>query len=148
QVWLVATDNNADTGPASRESERFRFRVVSENELLVEIGKEEENLHDKLEKSVNDLKEARASALEKIVRDLPALKPAENNLMALRVKEVEEVVSRGEEKATEVLRDYNRILYEMKANRVNKGMVVKVEDRICKPLDQLLDPVRGEMGLA
>jgi hypothetical protein len=27
-------------------------------------------------------------------------------------------------------------------------MIVKVEDKICKPLDQLLDPVRGEMGLA
>jgi hypothetical protein len=147
QVWLRATDNNADTGPVSRESERFRFRIVSENELLVEVGKEEEGLHDKLEKAVNDLRENRENALEKIVRDLPALKPAEFGLMALRVKEVEDVVARGEEKAAEVLRDYRRVLYEMRANRVNRAMILKVE-KICNTLETILDPTRGEMSLA
>jgi hypothetical protein len=147
QVVIHATDNNADTGPATRPSETFRFRVISENELLVEIGKEEEGLHDKLEKSVGDLKEARQNALEKVLRDLPVLKTGEHSLMALRVKEIADTVLKVEERAGEVLRDYRRIQAESRANRVNQPMRLKVDD-ICQKLADVLDPVRGEASLA
>src|SRR5262249_5072296 len=58
RLWLVATDNNVETGPSVGQSkEKFTFVVVSEFELLAEIAKEEEGLHVKLEDTVTRLKD-------------------------------------------------------------------------------------------
>src|SRR5207253_3125391 len=61
RLWVVAEDNNVETGPGvSPSKEKFTFIIVSENELLVEIAREEEGLHVKLEDTVNKLKDTRS----------------------------------------------------------------------------------------
>ena len=57
KLWVTAADNNIETGPAVASSkERFNLVIVSENELLAEIAKEEESLHLKLEQAVDKLR--------------------------------------------------------------------------------------------
>src|SRR5262249_7792118 len=61
RLTVTATDNNVETGPGVGPNKEppFTVFVVSEAELLVEIAKEEQNLHFKLEDTVGRLKDAR-----------------------------------------------------------------------------------------
>lgn len=149
RLWLVATDNNVETGPGVGHSkERFTFLVVSENELLAEIAKEEESLHLKLEDTVNRLKETRTK-LEQVIAEVPRLKPDEFSPMARRTEEVTEVVVRAWDITREVHADYRRILKELQANRVQPGIITRVERNICDPLDLALNQeyVRADEAL-
>src|SRR5262249_9054003 len=77
RLSVSATDNNIETGPGVGQSkEKFTFLIVSENELLAEIAKEEEGLHVKLEEAVNRLKDGKIK-LDKVAQELPELKPDE-----------------------------------------------------------------------
>src|SRR5205085_8726356 len=76
RLTATATDNNVETGPGVGPNKEppFTILVVSEPELLVEIGKEEQNLHFKLEDTVTRLKDAKLK-LEKLseqLADIPA----------------------------------------------------------------------------
>jgi hypothetical protein len=135
RLSVVATDNNIETGPRSSQSkERFTVFVVSEHELLAEIAKEEENLRIKLEEAINRLKDGRLK-LEKVIQELPDLKPDEFSPLARRTEEVGESIVKSWDATREVYADYKRILKELKANRVQPGMINKVNDKICEPLD-------------
>ena len=86
--WIEALDNNVETGPGVGQSkEKFTILLISENDLLVAIAKEEESLHVKLEDTVNKLKEARMK-LEQVVQELPSLRVEEFSPMALRADEI------------------------------------------------------------
>jgi hypothetical protein len=152
RLWLIASDNNIETGPGISESkERFTFVVVSENELLTEIAKEEEGLHLKLEKTVNDLKDARAK-LDQVSQELPGLRPGnkqEFSPMALRLEEVIETLTKGWDITREVYIDYRRILKEEQVNRVHPKIIEKVELSICEPLDGAINQefVRSDESL-
>ncbi|MCS6850488.1 MAG: hypothetical protein NZ700_04880 [Gemmataceae bacterium] len=139
RLWVTATDNNIETGPRSSPAkERFNFIVVSETELLAEVAKEEENLHVKLEEAVNRLKEGKIK-LEQIAQELRAgVAEAQLRPLALRAQDVEDTIVKSMDLTREVFTDYSRILKELKANRVQAGMVTRVEDNICKPLDSAL----------
>ena len=57
KLSLVATDNNVETGPSTTRSRSpIQFLIVSEGELLAQVGLEEEVLHDRFEKVVAKLK--------------------------------------------------------------------------------------------
>jgi hypothetical protein len=135
RLSVVATDNNIETGPRSSQSkERFTVLVVSEHELLAEIAKEEENLRIKLEDAINRLKDGKLK-LEKVTQELPDLKPDEFSPLARRTEEIGESIVKSWDATREVFADYKRILKELKANRVQPGMINKVNDKICEPLD-------------
>ena len=139
RLSVVATDNNIETGPRSSQSkERFTVLVVSEHELLAEIAKEEEALRGKLEEAINRLKDARLK-LGKVVQDLADLKPDEFSPVARRTEEVGESIVKSWDATREVHADYKRILKELKANRVQPGMINKVNDKICEPLDAAIN---------
>jgi hypothetical protein len=139
QIGVAATDNNVETGPRTGQSkETFTFIVVSENELLAEIAKEEEGLHVKLEEAVNRLRDGKIR-LDKIAQELPELKPDELSPAARRAEEIQEGLTRSWDATREVLTDYQRILKELKANRVQAAMVSKVNDKICEPLEGALN---------
>src|SRR5207248_6534758 len=92
RLWVIATDSNIENGPGIGQSkERFHFLIISENELLTEIAKEEEGLHVKLEDTINRLKDGRAK-LDQVARELPELKPDEFSPMARRAEEVMETL--------------------------------------------------------
>jgi len=135
QLWVTATDNNIETGPRTGQGkERFVLLVVSENELLAEIAKEEESLHIKLEEAVTRLKDSRIK-VDKIAEELPGLKANEFSPLARRAEEMDDAVVRSWDACREVLTDYKRILKELKVNRVQPGMIAKVSDKICDPLE-------------
>jgi hypothetical protein len=135
RLSVTATDNNIETGPRTGQSkETFTFLVVSELELLAEIGKEEEGLHVKLEEAINRLKDAKIK-LDKVAQELPEAKPEEFSPMARRTEELQEAIVKSWDVAREVHGDYKRILKELLANQVQAGMIAKVRDKICEPLD-------------
>jgi hypothetical protein len=139
RLWVTATDNNIETGPHTAPSkEKFTFLVVSENELLAEIGKEEETLHTKLEDAVGRLKDAKIK-LDKVAGELPELKPDEFSPMTRRAEEFQETINKSWDISREVLADYQRILKELKTNRVQQGIITKVNDKICEPLESAIN---------
>jgi hypothetical protein len=149
RLWVVATDNNVETGPGVGQSkEKFTFLIVSEDELLVEIGKEEEGLHVKLEDTVTKLKDAR-NKLDQVMQELPGLKPDEFSPMARRNEEILEALAKGWDVSREVYMDYRKILRELQYNRARPKIIEKVERNICEPLDGAINHefVRAEEAL-
>ena len=149
RLSVVATDNNVESGPrVGLSKEKFTFLIVSENELLAEIAKEEEGLHLKLEEALNRLKDGQIK-LDKVAKEMPELKKEEFSPMVRRAEEVEEGVGKSWDSSREVLADYRRILKELRANQVQTGMISKVNDKICEPLDLAIssDFVQAEEAL-
>ncbi len=141
QLWVEAVDNDVETGPhRGLSKEKLTFLIVSENELLSEIAKEEEGLYTKLLDRVNNLQEGGAK-LDRIKEDLTAaaLKAEQFGGMAVRTDDVAQTVERAEGIIGEVHGDYRRILQEMVVNRVQAGMIDRVEKQICNPLQDALE---------
>jgi hypothetical protein len=149
RVWLAATDNDVETGPhTARGKEPFTFVVVSENDLLAEVAREEEALQLKLEDEAKRLREAR-SALAKLNADLTAAKPGQLRALGERAEEVVQALERSSGAAREVQADYRRILRELRVNRVPAGVIKRVEKDICDPLTEALgrELARSEQAL-
>jgi hypothetical protein len=139
RLWVEAQDNNVETGPGIGQSkEKFTLLLISENDLLLEIAKEEESLHVKLEDTVNKLKDARTK-LEQVIQELPSLRVEELSPMALRAEEMRGTIVRGWDISREVYTDYRKILKELQVNRVRPKIIEKVERNICEPLDQAVN---------
>lgn len=141
QLWVEAVDNDIETGPhRGLSKEKLSFLVVSENELLSEIAKEEENLYTKLVERVNSLGEAMAK-LDRVKEDLTAatLQPGQFESLDARANDVFQTTERAEGIITEVHTDYRRILQELLVNRVQQGMIDRVERQICDPLQGALE---------
>jgi hypothetical protein len=139
RLWVEALDNNVDTGPGlGRSKEKFTILLISENDLLLEIAKEEESLHVKLEDTVNKLKDAR-NKLDQVIQEMPSLRAEEFSPMALRADEVRSTIVRGGDVSREVYADYRKILKELQVNRVRAKIIDKVQRNICDPLDQAIN---------
>jgi hypothetical protein len=139
RLEIAAADGNVETGPGTGTSkEKFTVQLVSENELLGEIAKEEESLHVKLEDAVNKLKEGRTK-LEQVLQELPTLKGDEFSPVTRRAEEVQEAVVRSWDVTQEVFKDYRRILKELNVNRVQVKIINKVDQSICQPLETILN---------
>jgi hypothetical protein len=138
RVGLAAADNDVETGPhTTRTQEPFTLLVVSENELLVEVAKEEERLRLDLTDGADRLREARA-AVRGITQDLAAAKPEPFGALGERAARLGKGFERTSAIARDVQTDYRRILQELKANRVNAGMIKRVEKGVCEPLEATL----------
>ncbi len=139
RLTVTATDNNVETGPGVGPNKEppFTVLVVSEPELLVEIAKEEQGLHFKLEDTVGRLKDAKLK-LEKVAEQLPMTPAGELATMALRTQEVQDTTGKARDVAQEVFNDYSRIQKEMELNRVMPRLVEKVKGEIIFPLEGAL----------
>jgi hypothetical protein len=139
RLTITATDNNVETGPGVGQNKEppFTVLVVDESELLIEIAKEEQNLHFKMEDTVTRLRDARLR-LEKMAEELPALPDPQLGTMAIRAQEVQETTTKARDVVQEVLTDYSRLLREMELNRVMPKLVEKVKGEIVFPLEGAL----------
>jgi hypothetical protein len=141
RVTVTATDNNVETGPGVGPNKEppFTVLVVSEAELLVEIAKEEQNLHFKLEDTVGRLRDARLR-LDKVGEQLrdADLAPEQLQTMAVRAQEIGDATTRARDVVQEVYTDYSRILRELELNRVMPRLVEKVKGEIIFPLEGVL----------
>jgi hypothetical protein len=147
QLWLEAVDNDLDSDktkdgrprPHVRVSEeRFTFLLVSENELLTEIAKEEEQLYANLDQRYQGLLETQ-NHLTQVNLDLTSstLKVDELGPMSARTDQISEVLEKTQIAAREVYGDYARILREMKANQVSERFLDRVEKTIVEPLKNI-----------
>jgi hypothetical protein len=150
RLFVSATDNNIETGstPAGTKvlnKVPITFLVVSENELLAQILLEEEGLRERLEKSLDTLKTARTILDEQISSlQTPA---ARLDLVGLRVDDIRgKRLPDSSSLVREVSEAYNRILREMKVNRVQEQRVKNVDEKICRPLEEVLNPRDGHFA--
>ncbi|MGH7173093.1 MAG: hypothetical protein ACRELG_22660 [Gemmataceae bacterium] len=147
QLWLEAVDNDLDSDKTKdgqprphlkRSEERYTFFLVSENELLTEIAKEEEQLYAKLDERYQGLLDTQ-NKLVQVNLDLSnsALKVDELGAMSARTDQVLEMLEKGQNAAREVYTDYARILDEMKANQISARFLDRVAQTIVEPLKNI-----------
>ncbi|HTU23335.1 MAG TPA: hypothetical protein VMG10_35195 [Gemmataceae bacterium] len=147
QLWLEAVDNDLDSEKTKDgrpqphvkvSEERYTFFLVSENELLTEIAKEEEQLHAKLDERYQGLLDTQ-NKLAQVNLDLSssALKPEELGAMSARNDQVLEMLEKGQNTAREIHVDYSRILREMQANQVSQRILDRVAKTIVDPLKRI-----------
>jgi hypothetical protein len=159
KVSVVATDNNVSVksengfkdalgrtfwGNSTRSKTPFQFLVVTENELLSQIAIEEESLYERLDSTLEKLKNAKTIADEQAAKlASSATKDEEINLVAIRLDEVRKTVIDAGGATRETYAAYANILNELKVNRVKKDRTEQVEDKIVWPLGQAVDPKDG-----
>jgi hypothetical protein len=143
ELQLEAVDTDLD-GPlvagrpqphAKLSDEKFTFLVVSENELLIEIAKEEEKLYGDLEAAVNKVLETEAK-LGQVYLDLSSERLKAENLgpMSIRCEQVGEVLEKNQLAVRDVFTAYSKILRELKTNQVDARILDRVKTRIVEPL--------------
>ncbi len=149
QLWVEAVDEDADSeqnkdgsprphvGPSK---EKFTFIVVSETELLAEIGKDEEKLYDELSKVVGDLVETEARLIQTTL-DLNSASLKEQDLgpMSVRAEQTDRVLDKGQVETKAVAVRYAELLRELKINRVDEKMIQRVEKEIVGQLGDIAD---------
>jgi hypothetical protein len=149
QLWLEAVDTDLESEREkdgrprphlTPSKERYSFLIVSENELLTEIGYEEEKLYLKLEDMLNRLLETQ-NKLNQVNLDLAAAGVKAENLgpMSARTEEIDQVLEKNQKVTEEVYTDYQRIRLELMTNRVDSRMIDRVEKTIVKPLGEIAD---------
>ncbi|HTU94183.1 MAG TPA: hypothetical protein VMF69_29155, partial [Gemmataceae bacterium] len=147
QLWLESVDNDLDSEKTEDgrprphlkvSEERYTFFLVSENELLTEIAKEEEQLYGKLDERYQGMLDMQ-NKLAQINLDLSssALKTNELGAMSARTDQIQEMLEKAQNTAREVYTDYARILREMKANQISERFLDRVEKTIVDPLKRI-----------
>jgi hypothetical protein len=155
QLWLEAIDTDLDSDKTKDgkpqphlkvSEEKFTFFLVSENELLAEIAKEEEKQYGDLDTMYQQLLETQAK-LGQTYLDLSGSNIKAENLGAssARADQVNEVLEKGQIATRAAYDVYARILREMKTNQVSPKLIDKVEKNIVDPLknvDRTFDTTR------
>ncbi|MBM3980100.1 MAG: hypothetical protein FJ304_07410 [Planctomycetes bacterium] len=120
---IQAVDNNVDspTGPKTmRNAEPIRLRIVSEAELLVEIGKEQETLSLRLDEALNKL--AAAKVKYEFVRKTNGKTeqtPLQVDAVKVRGQDAAQDVEKARDIVQSVGREFVRIAGECRVNRLN-----------------------------
>jgi hypothetical protein len=156
KLSVIATDNNVEEGKAwtdatgttfwgnsTRSKNQFQFLVVTENELLAQIVLEEESLSERLEGAYDRLKTSKTKADEQLIALSNPLTDEAFNSVSFRLDEVRKSIIDAGSIGREVTTAYSNILKEMKANRVAKDRVEKIEDNIVWPLERTVHPQDG-----
>jgi hypothetical protein len=147
QLWLEAVDTDLDSEKSKdgkpqphlkASEEKFTFFLVSENELLTEIAKEEEKLFTDFDTMYQRLQEAQSKLVQSSL-DLSSasVKVEELGAMSARTDQINEVLEKGQNSTREVYTAYARILREMKTNQVSQRFIDQVEKNIVDPLNKV-----------
>jgi hypothetical protein len=143
-VTLVARDTNVSKPRRGQhESQPIPFEIVSEIELLFEINQEEQRLYDELFKSVADLRKAfeQLQSLKFDIRLEPVGgRPTNFDAYSVRTEDVQKVLKESQRMTVKVLKDYEKILQELRTNRIEKGDAIsKTKKDIVGPLTQIIN---------
>ncbi|MCI0457402.1 MAG: hypothetical protein L0Z62_10575 [Gemmataceae bacterium] len=142
-VSIAATDNNVETGPTKGPVRGpFVFLVVSENELLTEISKQERRLWLLLNEAIEELDRRKthlAAEVSKFEVPMPDL-----NHIAVRADQARKAVRDTGDVARAVLERYNGIVVEMLVNRIEgHNQLGKIEEQVTGPLHDMLRKNEG-----
>ncbi|MFT3882554.1 MAG: hypothetical protein QM703_23240 [Gemmatales bacterium] len=146
-VKLVARDNRMRDAVVShqegRANETFEFNVVSEQDVLIEGSKREEDLRDRFDEAIAELRKVRSS-LKRVRDELDLPTVAKDDDVRRGMNDAQDAtkalaVIRGslDEK---VLREFRQIYREFALNRVDERILDRIDRRICNPLAILLQP--------
>jgi len=151
-IRLVAHDNRMreDVRPSvpqhqeGRSQETFEFTVVSEQDVLIEAGRREEDLRDRFEEAITALRKVR-SGLKRIRDELDTPSPARDEDLRRSVNDAADATKalaavRGALGGTNenVLSGFRNIFRELALNRVDERVLDRVDGKICKPLAVIL----------
>jgi TolA-binding protein len=132
---VVATDNNVETGPVSTPSvTSYTFLVVSESELMTQIYQQQDELREQLEKVLKRLEDGKTAINDGIAR-LTASQP-ELEVVAIRLDETRKAVQEGSTGTRDLYTAFRRILREMKVNRIQGKEVKRIDEEVCRPLEE------------
>lgn len=156
QLWLEAGDTDLQTLKDSQgrpipkvtpSVNRYPFVIVSENELISEIARDEEGLRAKLKQLVDQPDnlwtdpalihleaELVKEHLDLVSSDVKAEYLAG---MSNRIGETHKVLLKGRTFTYDVVEEYKRLLREMQINVVNAQYISKVKDTIVDPLSEI-----------
>lgn len=150
-VRLVARDNRMreDVTPSvaqhqeGKTSESFEFNVVSEQDVLIEASKREEDLRDRFEENIAALRSVRSN-LKRVRDELDISTQPPEDIVRRCMNDTQDATKalaqiRGglDEK---VLREFRQIYRELALNRVDERILDRLDRRICNPLAILLQP--------
>ncbi len=124
-LYVAATDTNVDRegGPnVVRNTEPIRLRIVSDSDLLAEIGKEEEALVLKLDDAL--VKLATAKQKYKFVRESNGYRdevPEQVDSVKVRCQDAIQDVDKSRDLVQSVGREFQRLVRECEVNRLNEA---------------------------
>ena len=134
-----ATDTNVETGPGIGENkEPFTFKIVSEEELLSEIAREQSDLALKIEEALKRLRDGDRK-IDELTVEVPsqdAMKDFTGGMT--KAQTVGEQLAKAKELVAEVSTDYSRIAREYYYNRFAETRQNDLRGRIVTPLEQIL----------
>ncbi len=139
EFWLEALDHDVETGPHLVTSkERYLFLIVSENDLLAEIAREEEKHKIALEQAKGQLLESESRlGLSSLDLASPTIKAEQLGPMIARCEEIDRNLESRLATTNEIMEAYSRILREFKLNRVDAERYKRVQDTIFEPLRKI-----------
>lgn len=150
-VRLAARDNRmreegATALPAHQESranEAFEFNVVSEQDVIIEGSKREEDLRDRFEEIITSLRKVRSS-LKRVRDELDVPSPPKDDDVRRSMNDAQDATkSLAQIRLAldeKVLREFRQIYREFALNRVDERVLDRIDRRICNPLAILLQP--------
>ena len=140
EVNVVAADTNVDTGPKRGQGvEPVRLLVISEQDLLAEISKDEEVLITRLDEVLKRVREAQTKLGQSADRVAgPAPVPDQVQAAAVRTLDSLQDLGKGAEGTTGVVGEYRRLAREAEVNRVNEAVAARFEAAVVRPLDAIL----------
>lgn len=131
-LYLTATDTNVDRdGGANvvRNTEPIRLRIVSESDLLVEIGNEEVALGMKLDDALTKLVAAKQKY--KFVSSANGFReevPEQVDSVKVRAQDAFQDVDKARDLVQSVAREYRRLVRECEINRLNEAVMKRLTD--------------------
>jgi hypothetical protein len=151
QVEVEAQDTDIENGPhKALNKEAFSFLVVSEQELLGLVARDEEELHLELKKGLDELNDCERLTTRALNEDIRAPKGLEEfRKISDRLIKVDEGLERSKVSVLKVADDMERVLNELQANRVSANPIDHAE-KVVQPLRAVLkkdyDDVRQAMS--
>jgi hypothetical protein len=136
RLAIVATDNNVGTGPGvTTAALPYGFLIVSENELLALMMRDQRKYHDLLQGAVQEMEKSRQS-LESQLSDYRQA-PEEPTKLFVRGDVARKAIHAGAITAKAIFGKYEGLLTEMDFNRMKRDRIEKVKSRVAEPLGEL-----------
>jgi hypothetical protein len=154
-VRLIAQDNRVRTGPEGRpepapqegrSAETFDFLVVSEEELLIENNKREEDLRDRCEAIIAAIQKGRMSILKRLRDDFDVEFKIGDRVYDFRraaadVSDMQKLLLENQLALdAEVSKAFREIYRELVLNRCKEQVVDRIDKKICRPLETIVLP--------
>ena len=137
-VTAVDTNVEAASPGMAQNKETLVFKLVSDGELLTEIGREEAGLAEKLEDAIRRLSDVDNKLRSMVAKFNTLNTPEAFQAEQSRANEVNEQMSKSKDVTAEVFTDYSRILLEFRVNRLPEHLIKDMEQKVVSKLADVL----------